>query len=48
MQVTNKPIMISELIVREQKFEVVQQFKYLETIVTNDDNLNKEIGCQIS
>ena len=34
MQATSKPIMISELIVEEQKFKVVQQFKYLETIVT--------------
>ena len=40
MQVTSKPIMISELIVGEQKFEVVQQFKYLGT---NGNNLDKEI-----
>jgi hypothetical protein len=46
MQVTSKPIMISELI--EQKFEVVQQFKYLGAIVTNDNNLDKEIRYQIS
>ena len=37
MQVTSKPTMISELIVGEQQFEVVQQFKYLGTIVTNDN-----------
>ena len=43
MQVTSKPIMTSELIVGEQKFEVVQQFKYSGTIVTNDNNLDKEI-----
>ena len=36
---TSKPIMISELIVGEQKFEVVQQFKYLGKIVTNDKNI---------
>ena len=30
------------------KFEVVQQFKYLGTIVTNDNNLDKEIRYQIS
>jgi hypothetical protein len=43
MHVTSKPIMISQLIVGEQKFEVVQQFKYSGTIVTNDNNLDKEI-----
>ena len=48
MQVTSKPIMISELIVGEQKFEVVQQFKYLGAIVTNDNNLDKEIRYRIS
>ena len=42
MQVTSKRIMISELIVGEQQFELVQQFKYLGTIVTNDNNLDKE------
>ena len=36
MQVTSKPILISKLIVGEEKFEVVQQFKYLGTIVTNE------------
>ena len=48
IQVTSKPIMISELIVGEQKFEEVQQFIYLGTIVTNDNNLNKEIRYRIS
>ena len=48
MQVTSKPIMISELIVGEQKFEVVQEFKYLGTIATNDNNLDKEIRYRIS
>ena len=48
MQVTSKPIMIPELIVEEQKFEVVQQFRYLGTIVTNDNNLYKEIRYRIS
>jgi hypothetical protein len=47
MQVTSKPIMIPELIVEEQKFEVVQQFKYLGTIVTNENNLDKEIRYRI-
>ena len=45
---TSKPIMISELIVGEQKFEVVQQFKYSGTNVTNDNNLDKEIRYRIS
>jgi len=48
MQVTSKPIMISELIVGEQKFKVVQQFKYLGTNVTKDNNLDKEIRYRIS
>ena len=48
MQVKSKPIMISKLVVGEQKFEVVQQLKYLGTIVTNDNNLDKEITCRIS
>ena len=48
MHVTSKPIMISELIVGEQKFEVVQQIKYLGTIVTIDNNLDKEIRYRIS
>ena len=50
MQVTSKPLMISELIVGEQKFEVVLLFKYLGTIVTNDNNLllDKEIRYRIS
>ena len=48
MQVISKPIMISELIVGEQKFKVIQQFKYLGTIVTNDNNLDKEIRYRIS
>ena len=48
MQVTTKLIMISELIVGEQKIVVVQQFKYLGTIVTNDNNLDKEIRYRIS
>ena len=43
MQVTSKPVMISELIVGEQKFEVVQQFKYLGTNFTDDTNFDKEI-----
>ena len=47
MQVTSKPIMVSELIVGEQQFEVVQQFKYLGTIVTNDNNLDKEIRLEL-
>ena len=40
--------MISELIVGEQKFEVVEQFKYLGSIVTTDNNLDKEIRYRIS
>ena len=36
------------LIVGEQKFDVVQQFKYLGTVVTNDNNLDKEIRYRIS
>ena len=47
MQVTSKPIMISELIFGEQKFKVAQQFKYLGTLVTNDNNLDKEIRHRI-
>ena len=43
MQITSKPIMMSELIVGEQKFEVVQQFKYLGTNFTDDTNFDKEI-----
>ena len=43
MQVKSKPIMISELVVGEHKFEVDQQFKYLGTILANDNNLEKEI-----
>ena len=42
MQVTSKSIIRSELLVGEQKFEVFQQFKYLGTIVTNDNNLDKK------
>ena len=48
MQVTSKPIRTSELIVGEQKFEVVQHFKYLGTIVTNDISLDIEIRYRIS
>ena len=42
MKEKSKPIMISELIVGEQKFEVVQEFKYLGKIVTNDNKLDNE------
>ena len=45
MQVTSKPIMISELIVGEQKFEVVQLSIYLGTIVKND-NLDKKLDTK--
>ena len=47
MQVTSKPIMISTHSWRT-KFEVVQLFKYLGTIVTNDNNLDEEIRYRIS
>jgi hypothetical protein len=46
MQVTKRPI-TSKIEIGSYNFEIIQEFKYLETVVTDDNNMDKELRNRI-
>ena len=43
MQITRRPLNEEKIEIGKYKFEIVQEFKYLGTIVTTDSNVDREI-----
>ena len=47
MQISNRPVAKDILEIGEYKFQIVHEFKYLGTIITDDNDINKEIRSRI-